>query len=163
MLLCLSGLGLRPCEVADLRLDDIDWHAGTLQVRAHKTRRDAALPLPRDVGGAIVAYLRAGRPRTSERRVFVQHRRAARGAALGRLAVTHAVARALRRADVQAPMFGAYVLRHTFASRLVRQKASIKEVADYLGHRSLETTAIYAKLDLTALREVVLPWPEVTP
>jgi len=73
------------------------------------------------------------------------------------------VVRALRRAKVTAPLEGAYVFRHTVASRMVRRGTSLKEVADFLGHRSLDTTTIYAKLDVPALREVALPWPEVTP
>lgn len=77
---CFAGLGLRPGDVADLRLDDIDWRAGTLRVGAHKTRRERVLPLPREVGRAIVAYLRTERPKTSERRVFVHHREQVRGA-----------------------------------------------------------------------------------
>jgi integrase/recombinase XerD len=76
-------------------------------------------------------------------------------------AVSAVVARALRRAGVDAPLTGAYLFRHTVASRMVRRGASLKEVADFFGHRSLDTTAIYAKLDLEALREVALPWPEV--
>ncbi len=163
ILTCVSSLGLRPGEVADLRLDDIDWHVGTLHIRPHKTRRGTVLPLPRALGSAIIAYLRAERPATTERRVFVQHHRAARGAPMDRLAVTHVVGRALKRAGIETPIRGAYVLRHTLASRMVRRGTSLKEVADILGHRSLDTTAIYAKLDLPTLREVALPWPEVTP
>ena len=76
-------------------------------------------------------------------------------------AVTHIVARALRRAELETPIGGAGVFRHTVASRLVQRGASLKEVADFLGHRHLDSAAIYAKLDLPALREVALPWPEV--
>ena len=118
------------------------------------------LPLPRDAGRAIVAYLREERPATDERRLFVQQLGAARGRPLTSNAVSGVVVRALRRAQVEAPLAGAYVFRHTLASRMVRRGASLKEVADFLGHRSLDTTAIYAKLDLVALREVALPWPE---
>lgn len=159
ILASFAGLGLRPCELADLRLDDIDWRAGTLHVGAHKTRRDGVLPLPRDVGRAIVEYLSTERPKTSERRIFVRHRT---GGPLGR-EVSRVVVRALRAAGIDAPIRGAYVLRHTLASRMVRRGTSLKEVADFLGHRSLDTTTIYAKLDLPALRDVALPWPEVTP
>jgi len=158
---CLATLGLRPREVADLRLKDIGWRNGTIQLRARKTGRGAVLPLPREAGRAIVAYLRGQRPTTKERRVFVQHLGPHRGEPISSNAVSAAVVRALRRAQVDSPLAGAYVLRHTVASRMVRRGSSLKEVADFLGHRCLDTTAIYAKLDLPALREVALPWPEV--
>ena len=158
---CLSTLGLRPGEVAGLCLDDIDWRNGTLQIRARKNRRGAVLPLPRVVGQALVAYLSGERPPTNERRVFVQHLGAHRGEPLSSPAVSAVVVRVLRRAAVDTPLTGPYVFRHTVASRMVREGASLKEVADVLGHRSLDTTTIYAKLDLPRLREVALPWPEV--
>ena len=158
---CLSTLGLRPGEVADLYLDDIDWRGGTLELRTRKNRRGAVLPLPRVVGQALVDYLSGERPATDERRVFVQHLGARRGKPISSTAVSGVVARALRRAAVDAPLAGAYLFRHTVASRMVQQGASLKEVADVLGHRSLDTTTIYAKLDLPRLREVALPWPEV--
>ncbi len=160
-MLCLSSLGLRPREVADLRLEDIDWRGGTIHLRTRKTRQCAILPLPREAGSAIVSYLREERPRTQERRVFVQHLASRRGEPISSHAVSAVVVRALRRAGVEPPIAGAYVLRHTLASRMVRRGASLKEVADFLGHGCLDTTAIYAKLDLPALREVALPWPEV--
>lgn len=158
---CLSTLGLRPGEVADLRLDDIDWRGGTIEVRIRKNRRSAVLPLPRVVGQVLVDYLSGERPATDERRVFVQHLGARRGKPISSTAVSGVVVRALRRAAVDTPLAGAYVFRHTVASRMVQKGASLKEVADVLGHRSLDTTAIYAKLDLPALREAALPWPEV--
>ena len=158
---CLSTWGLRPGEVADLCLDDIDWRNGTIEVSTRKNRRGSVLPLPRVVGQALVDYLRSERPVTDERRVFVQHLGARRGKPISSTAVSKVVARALRRAAVDTPLAGAYVFRHTVASRMVQQGASLKEVADVLGHRSLDTTTIYAKLDLPSLREVALPWPEV--
>lgn len=160
IVLCLARLGLRPGEIAGLRLEEIDWRAGTLRLRERKTRRGAVLPLPREAGRAIVAYLRQERPATEERHVFVQQYGPRRGRPLSSNAVSAVVVRALQRAGVEPPLAGGYVLRHTLASRMVNQGASLKEVADLLGHRSLDTTAIYAKLDLTALREVALPWPE---
>ena len=160
ILWCLATLGLRPGEVAGLRLEDIDWRQGTVHLRRLKARRDTFVPLPREVGRTIVAYLRAQRPPTDERRVFVQQLGPRRGEAISRHAVSAVATRALRRAGVDVPVGGAYVFRHTLASRLVRHGVSLKEVADLLGHRSLDTTTIYAKLDLTALREVALPWPE---
>ena len=163
IVLCLASLGLRPGEVAELRLEDVDWRCGTLHLRTRKTRRGAVLPLPRDAGRAIVDYLRRERPKTGERRVFVQHLGDRRGAPVSSAVISAAVVRALQRAGVEAPLAGAYVFRHTVASRMVRRGVSLKEVGDFLGHRSLDTTAIYAKLDVPALSEVALPWPEVTP
>ena len=160
---CLATLGLRPGEVAELRLEDIDWRQGTVHLGTRKTRRGAVLPLPREAGGAIVDYLRRERPRTGERHVFVQHLGHRRGAPVTSTVVSAVVGRALRRAGVEAPLAGAYVFRHTVASRMVRRGISLKEVGDFLGHRSLNTTTIYAKLDVPALSEVALPWPEVTP
>jgi len=161
LVLCLSTLGLRPGELAGLRLEDIDWHSGTIHLRARKTGRGAVLPLPREAGRAIGSYLRHGRPETDERRVFVQHHGSRRGRPISSNAVSAVAVRALRRAEVEAPLAGAYVFRHTVACRLVRRGSSLKEVADFLGHRCLDTAAIYAKLDLPALRDVALPWPEV--
>ena len=161
IVLCLATLGLRPREVAELRLEDIDWRRGTIALRTRKTRRGAILPLPYKAGRAIVSYLRSERPTTGEHRVFVQHRGIHCGDPISSNAVSAAAVRALRRAGVETPLAGAYVFRHTVASRLVRRGASLKEVADFLGHRCLDTTAIYAKLDLPALREVALPWPQV--
>jgi len=162
IVVCLASLGLRPGEVADLRLEDIDWRGGSVLLRERKTRRGAVVPLPRRAGRAIVAYLREERPTTGERRVFVQHLGVRRGRPLSSNAVSAVVVRALGRAQIEPPVAGAYVFRHTLASRMVRRGASLKEVADMLGHRSLDTAAIYAKLDLAALREVALPWPELT-
>lgn len=160
MVLCLSALGLRASEVAKLRLEDIDWRAGTVHIRTRKTRRGAVLPLPREVGGAIAAYLRAGRPSKQERHVFVLHGRAV-GSPIRSHVVGHAVRRALLRAGIAAPSCGTHLLRHTLATRMVRHGASLKEIADVLGHRSLDTTAIYAKVDISSLGQVALPWPEV--
>ena len=130
-----------------------------MELRSRKTRRGAVLPLPREAGRAIVDYLREERPQTHERRVFVQHVGPRCGEPISSHTLSAAVVRALRRAGVDVPLQGAYVFRHTVASRMVRRGASLKEVADFLGHRCLDTATIYAKLDLPALREVGLPWP----
>lgn len=143
----LATLGLRPGEVASLCLDDIDWREGTVHLRQRKTRRGAVLPLPREAGRAIAAYLREERPACAERRVFVQHRGRGRGRPISAGAVSEVVARALRRARVDAPIAGAYLFRHTLASRMVQRGASLKEVADVLGHRSLKSTPRVARTD----------------
>lgn len=162
IVVCLAALGLRPREIADLCLEDLDWRTGVIHLRTRKTGRGATLPLPREAGRTLVAYLRHCRPTTASRRVFVQLLGIRCGTPLSSTAISEVVSRVLRRAHIEAPLAGAYLFRHTLASRLVRQGASLKEVADVLGHRSLDTTTIYAKLDLPALRDVGLPWPEVT-
>jgi integrase/recombinase XerD len=162
ILLCLARLGLRASEIARLQLEDIGWRAGTVHVRTRKTGRGAVLPLPHDLGRALVSYLRRGRPITRARHVFVLHRLRP-GEPVTRQTVGDAVKFALRRAGISAPMHGANLLRHTLATSMVRRGASLKEIADVFGHRSIDTTAIYAKVDLAALREVALPWPEVLP
>lgn len=113
IVVCLASLGLRPGEIAKLRLEDIDWRAGTLCLRERKTRRGAVLPLPREAGRTIVAYLREERPATDDRHVFVQHSDARRGRPLSSNAVSGVVVRALRRAQVEPPLAGGYLLRHT--------------------------------------------------
>jgi site-specific recombinase XerD len=163
MVLCLSTPGLRPTELAELHLEDIDWRGGMVRLRTRKTRRGAVLPLPREAGRVIASYLRKSRPATTERRVFVQHLGRRRGESLSGHTVTEAAVRALRRAGVDAPLEGACVFRHTVASRLLARGARLKEVADFLGHQCLDTTTIYAKVNLPTLREVALPWPEVLP
>jgi len=160
---CLASLGLRPGEVAALRLDDIDWRGGIVHIRTRKTGRGAVLPLPRAAGQAIVDYLRHERPCGEQRQLFLQHLGRKRGAPVSSHVVSAAVHRGLRRAGIEAPIASAYVLRHTVASRMVRSGLSLKEVADFLGHNSLDTTTIYAKVDVVALAEVAMPWPEAAP
>jgi len=160
MLLCVARLGLRAGEVAKILLEDIDWRGAVLHVRARKTGRAARLPLPTDVGEAIVEYLRNGRPATSCRHAFVLHHLRHGEPATPRT-VYDAVKVALERAGIDAPIRGPNLLRHTLATRLIRRGASLKEIADLLGHRCLETTQVYAKLDLASLRTVAQPWPEV--
>lgn len=157
--LCLLRLGLRAGEAARLGLDDVDWRRGTLRIAAGKGRRARLLPLPVDVGRAIVAYLRRGRPRISARCLFVR-RRAPLGAMSSR-AVRHQIRRGWTRTGVEIPSKGTHALRHTAATGLLRGGASLKEIADLLGHRTLDTTAIYAKVDLESLAQVARPWPEV--
>jgi site-specific recombinase XerD len=158
MTLCMAQMGLRAGEVAALSLDDIDWRAGTLRLARGKERRTSVLPLPAKVGRAMVSYLRNGRPPTRDRRVFVRHQ-----APLGEPLTSSSVTAVVRCAFVRAglPSQGAHVLRHTAATRMVRAGASLKEVADVLRHRSIDTVMIYTKLDLTTLAEVAQPWPEV--
>lgn len=161
MILCIARLGLRASEVVRLHLEDIDWRAAVLHVPTRKTGRGALLPLVADVGEAIVEYIEDGRPPTTSRHIFVLHHLRV-GEPASQQTVSDAVGVALDKAGVEAPIRGPNLLRHTLATRLVRSGASLKEVADLLGHRCLETTQIYAKLDLESLREVAQPWPEVS-
>lgn len=160
IILCAARLGLRASEVATIQLEDIDWRAGILYVHTRKSSRGAVLPLPHDVGQAIIEYLRDGRPQTRSRHVFVLHHLRV-GAPATTSVVSEAVKNALKQADIEAPSHGAHLLRHTLATRLIRRGGSLKEIADLLGHRCLESARVYAKLDLASLREVAQPWPEV--
>lgn len=157
ILLLLARLGLRSSEVAFLELEDIDWTAGSLSVRGKSGRR-AELPLPADVGEAIVAYLQHGRPRSANRRVFLRHKAPIRGF-LGQCAIGSLVRHAIERASINAPTRGAHQFRHALATEMLRGGASLNEIGELLGHRSPETTKIYAKVDLDALRTLALPWP----
>ncbi len=153
----LAGLGLRAGEVATLELDDLDWHTGQLRLRVGKCRRERVLPLPQEVGAALAEYLRHARPHHPQRRVFLTLTDPAR--TFQAAAVTAIVRRNLVRAGIPlGHLTGAHMLRHTAASRMVNGGASLKEIADVLGHRSLQTTGIYAKLDLDALASMALPW-----
>lgn len=160
IVLCLAELGLRAGEVAELHIDDIDWRGGTLHVRTRKSRRGAVLPLPCAAAQAIAAYLRSGRPKTQDRHLFVLHCGAV-GASIRRNTVAVAVRRSLKDAGIASPTQGGHLLRHTLATHMIRRGSSLKEIADVLGHRQLDTTAIYAKVDLPALRDVTMPWPQV--
>ena len=157
ILLLLARLGLRASEVAFLELDDLDWEAGQVTVRGKRGAR-AALPLPADVGAAIAAYLRHGRPRSASRRVFVRALAPNDGLA-GPSAIACVVRDALERAGVNAPTKGAHQFRHALATQMLRRGASLTEIGEILRHRSPETTAIYAKVDLDTLRTLALPWP----
>lgn len=161
MILCIARLGLRASEVVRLRLEDFDWRTAVLNVPTRKTGRGALLPLAADVGEAVFEYIENGRPKTKSRHIFVLHHRSV-GEPASPQVVSDAVTAALEKAGVEAPIRGANLLRHTLATRLIRSGASLKEIADLLGHRCLETTQIYAKLDLESLREVAQPWPEVS-
>jgi site-specific recombinase XerD len=157
IVLLLARLGLRASEVAFLELDDIDWKAGRLRVRSKREQR-TELPLPNDVGEAIVAYLQHGRPRSSSRRVFLRVR-APIGGFRGPQAIGSIVRHAIERSGIDAPTKGAHQFRHALATQMLRHGASLTEIGELLGHRSPETTKIYAKVDLTALRTLALPWP----
>lgn len=158
VLLLLARLGLRAGEVAALKFVDIDWRQSRLTVGG-KTRRQESLPLPQEVGDAILHYLQQGRPVLPVPEVFTTVLAPRRP--LTRAAVTHIVRSALLRAGVKAPINGAHVLRHSAATTLLRQGVSLAGVGAVLRHRSPRTTIHYAKVDFDLLSEVAQPWPEV--
>jgi len=157
--LCMVKLGLRRGEVANLTLDDINWRSGTVRIAAGKLRRADKLPLPKDVGKAIVDYLRNGRPHTEQRQIFVRHHPPV-GELLKESAVGAAIRRGFKRSGLNIPSNGTPILRHTVATHMVQNGVSIKEVADILRHRDIDSTVIYAKVNLPMLFEVALPWPK---
>ena len=157
VLLLLARLGLRSGEVALLELDDIDWNAGQLSVHGESGRRNE-LPLPADVGRALAAYLRRGRADSTSRRVFLRAKAPIRGF-LGPSGVGSIVRHSLQRAGITAATAGAHQFRHGLATEMLRQGASLGEIGELLGHHHPQTTKIYAKVDLQALRGLALPWP----
>lgn len=153
---CLVDLGLRSSEAINLNLDDIDWAAGTLCVAHGKSRRADVLPLPESTGSAIAEYLRSERPATTSRRVFVRHV-APVDQPVGADVIRNTVRAAYLRAGL--PHTRVHILRHTLASRLLATGGTLKEVADVLRHRELDTSMIYAKVDRSRLAAVAMPWP----
>lgn len=157
ILLLLARLGLRAGEVVGLAFEDLDWEAGELCIRANGGNADR-LPIPQDVGAALAEYLRHSRPACSSRQVFVRMRAPNRGFASS-AAISSIVHRALDRAGLDPAHKGAHLLRHSVATQMLRQGASLAEIAELLRHRSQQTTMIYAKVDLDLLRPLALPWP----
>lgn len=157
IVLLLARLGLRSGEVAALELNDIDWSAGQLSVRSKGSRR-SEMPLPVDVGRAIAAYLRHGRPQCASRRVFLRSKAPVRGF-LGASGVGSIIRHRLQRAGITAPTYGAHQFRHGLASDMLRQGASLAEIGAVLGHQHPDTTRIYTKIDLKALHTLAQPWP----
>jgi site-specific recombinase XerD len=157
MMMLVARLGLRSIEVARLELRDVDWRAGELVVRG-KGRRQDRLPLPGEVGEALVAYLSGGRNPDGARQLFLTCR-APRGPIRPDL-VGDVVERACKRTGL--PTVGPHRLRHALAAELLRQGASLVAISQVLRHQDLATTALYAKVDLDALRHVAQPWPGAT-
>lgn len=158
ILLCMSELGLRASDVAGLELDGVDLTARVLRLCRPKQRKSMAVPMPQQLADALDAYLRGARPSCDTRNVFVLHR-APVGKPLGPLGIRGVVLRLAGRAGLQHRIGGTHILRHSVASRMLSAGASLKQVADLLGHQSINTTAIYAKVDFNALSQVALPWP----
>ncbi|MFN7971274.1 MAG: tyrosine-type recombinase/integrase [Acidobacteriota bacterium] len=160
ILLLLARLGLRAGDVAGLRLDDLCWEKASLRI-VGKGGREALLPVPQDVGDAILAYLERGRPATGSDYVFLRGLAPFRPLASGG-AISLVVRRALGRAGVESPSRGSHLLRHSLASRLLREGAPLRGIAEVLRHKSVKTTIIYAKVDVDLLARVAEPWPEVS-
>ena len=162
ILLLLIRLGLRAGDIAALRFSDLCFQTATIRVSG-KGGREVRLPLPQDVGDALLAYLDTGRPRVQSDHIFLRSMAPFKpftGAQAGH-AVTHIARTALKRAGVQPPIGGAHVFRHTAACQMLRQDVALEDIAAVLRHRSIETTALYAKVDLRLLAQVAQPWPEV--
>ena len=158
ILMMLAKLGLRANEVATLKLDDIDWRSGEMCVHA-KGRQRVRLPMPPDVGAAVVAYLRDGRPKSSCRRLFLRTL-APRVGFTSPAAITKIAKTALERAGIRGfAHHGARLFRHSLATELLRSGATLSEIGQLLRHRSHDTTRIYAKVDIDTLRTLGLPWP----
>ncbi len=158
ILMMLAKLGLRANEVATLNLDDVDWRAGELLVRA-KGRQRIRMPMPPDVGAAVVAYLRDGRPKSPCRRLFIRTLAPHVGFASG-CAISMIARSALDRVGIEGCAHrGAHIFRHSLATELLRSGATLSEIGQLLRHESHDTTRIYAKVDVEALRTLSLPWP----
>jgi len=157
MALCMSELGLRVSEVAQLALEDLDWHDHILKIPQNKQQREHKLPLPNRLARAIAGYLRHGRPISTNRQVFLRHRTPV-GRPLRAGGVRWAMRRGYDRVGIQAT--GTHLLRRTFATRLHQRGANLKKVADFLGHKDLGTASAYARVNLKQLRRLALPWPK---
>ncbi|MEJ8859604.1 tyrosine-type recombinase/integrase [Variovorax robiniae] len=157
ILLLLARLGLRACEICALTLEDIDWQAGNLRVHG-KGGRECQLPLPADAGEAIANYLQHGRPTTVSRSLFLRVHAPIQGLKPPQ-SIDCIVRTALERAGIDSPRKGAHQFRHALATQMLSQGASLSEIGELLRHRSPQTTTIYAKVDLLALRALARPWP----
>lgn len=158
IILTLARLGLRAHEVVALQLEDCDWNLGYIRVRS-KGGRECLLPMPDEVGRAIAAYLEHSRPVCDDRHLFLRSTAPIRGFLHGSDAIGSIVKYALARAGIEAPHRGSHQFRHALAVRMLRASASFAEIGEVLRHRSPQTTSIYARVDLDALRPLALPWP----
>jgi len=158
MVLCMSELGLRASDVANLEIDGIDFTACVLRLFQRKEREAAVFPMTRRLSSALQAYLRHGRPECASAAVFVRHH-APLGKPVTRVGVCQVVLRLASRVGLRHRVGGTHVLRRSLASRMLNAGATLKQIADFLGHRSIDTTSLYAKVDLAMLSRVALPWP----
>jgi integrase len=157
IILLLARLGLRAGDIRDMHLDDIDWRSGHLTVKG-KARRPDRLPLPQDVGDAILDYIATARPKTADPHLFVRAQapfRSFRSSA----EIAGIVARTHERGGIEGVPTGSHIFRHSLATNLLRAGAGLESVGTILRHSSPETTAIYAKVDLPMLMKIAQPWP----
>lgn len=154
---CLIDLGLRCSEVANLQLDNIDWRLAVLHLPRGKTRQEYVLPLTLPLTKALIDYLKHGRPATNDRSIFVHHR-APLGFGIASETVRGVMRSAYKKAGLSPNLTGTHILRRTLATKLLNNGSSLKDIADILRHKSIDTTTIYTKIDLSRISQVSLPW-----
>jgi integrase/recombinase XerD len=158
MFLLIATYGLRGCDLAGLKLNNINWQAGEICINQSKTRYPLRLPLTDAVGAALLAYLREGRPHVARREIFLTV--VAPILPIKRQTAGYAFRWRVKRGALDIPFRGVHCLRHSYATNLLRQGVSLKTIGDLLGHRSTESTCVYLRLNLEDLREVALPLPD---
>ena len=155
--LLIVTYGLRGCDVASLKLSDIDWRVGAIRINQSKTRQPLCLPLTDEVAESLVTYLREGRPSSSFREIFLTMH--APILPMRRQAIGDTFRSRVRRGTLDIPYLGVHCLRHSYAVRLLREGVSLKDIGDVLGHRSTESTCVYLRLNVEDLREIALQLP----
>lgn len=156
VLLILSRLGLRSCEIVNMTLDDIDWENGVMTIHGKGVQHNQ-MPIPYDLGEALSRYICKSRPPCATRRLFIRARAPLQGFS-GSAAVDDIVRRALKRSGVKSLRQGAYLLRHSLACSMLQQGNSLMEIGEILRHSSINTTEIYAKVNINALAAIAQPW-----
>jgi len=157
-ILCLGDLGMRIGDVTNLSLDDINWRNGTIQVKNTKSEKPFLLPLPKRVGEAIADYIRNGRPQSKIRNVFVSYRPV--GNKITKCALFNPIQRIWKKTGLDVKYSGTHIFRHSLATNLRRKGLSLKVIADILGHQCIETTALYAQVDIEGLQQLMQSWPK---
>ena len=160
MFLLIATYGLRGCDIASLKLNDIDWRVGEIHINQSKTRHALLLPLTDSVAEALIAYLHDGRSHSSYREIFLSVH--APILPIRRQTVGYAYRNRVRRCGLDIPFEGVHCLRHSYALNLLRQGVALKGIGDLLGHRNTESTCVYLRLDLDDLRDVALPLPALS-
>lgn len=158
MVLCMAELGLRASDVAKLEISGVDFAFGVLRLQQRKEREAAVLPMTRRLCSALRTYLRHGRPSCTSPAVFVRHY-APLGKPITPIGVCQVTLRLASRAGLRHRVGGTHILRRSLASQMLNAGASLKQIADFLGHTSIDTTSLYAKVDLATLSRVAMPWP----
>ncbi len=159
IVLLLYTFGVRAGQVRALQMEDIRWNMAQILFKASKNGKDCLLPLTDEVGDSLLSYIKEARPSNACPEVFLTSRAPYHSIRRSSV-ISGMVHRYITKAGIDLPTNGAHLFRHAFASRMVQQGNSLKDVADVLGHRCLSTTFIYAKVDFNALQQVALPWPQ---